>query len=99
MARKKRKTRKEKKRLMVISVTIIILLLSLSSTLYKNFIQIIKNKKETAVLKNEYESLLNEKDLLKSEIMKMQDPDYIARYAKEKYFYSSDGEYIIKMDE
>ena len=58
-----------------------------------------KNKKETAALKNEYESLLNEKDMLKSEIMKMQDPDYIARYAKEKYFYSSDGEYIIKMDE
>ena len=30
---------------------------------------------------------------------KLQDPDYIARYAREKYFYSKDGEYIIKIPE
>ena len=30
---------------------------------------------------------------------KLQDPDYIARYAREKYLYSKDGEFILKIPE
>ena len=40
----------------------------------------------------------NEKSL-QSEVAKLKDPDYVARYAKEKYLYSSDGETIIRMDD
>ena len=29
---------------------------------------------------------------------KLNDPDYIARYARETYLYSKDGEYIIRLD-
>lgn len=35
---------------------------------------------------------------LKIEIQKLKDPDYLARYARENYLYSKDGEYIIKID-
>jgi diacylglycerol kinase/cell division protein FtsB len=38
----------------------------------------------------------NEKNL-KVEIQKLKDPDYVARYARENYLYSKDGEYIIKI--
>ena len=38
----------------------------------------------------------NEKDLT-NEILKLQDSDYLARYAREKYFYSKDGELIIRL--
>ena len=42
--------------------------------------------------------LRKDADRLESEVKKMQDPAYIARYAKEKYLYSTDGEYIIRID-
>ena len=40
---------------------------------------------------------LEEEETLKSEIVKLQDDEYIARYAREKYLYSKDGEIIIKI--
>ena len=57
-------------------------------------------------LANEKKSLEQELQLLKKdendlniEIEKLKDPDYLARYARENYLYSKDGEYIIKIDE
>ncbi|MBQ6840846.1 MAG: septum formation initiator family protein [Bacilli bacterium] len=94
----KRKTRKEKKRLVFISVTIVALLISLVGTLYTDFMKIMENKKNTILLTSEYQSLLDEQEILESEVTKMQDPNYIARYAKEKYLYSSEGEIIIRID-
>ncbi len=94
----KRKTRKECKRLVFISVTIVMLLISLVGTLYTDFMRIMENKKNTALLTLEYENLLDEQEILSSEVTKMQDPEYIARYAKEKYLYSSEDEIIIRID-
>lgn len=36
---------------------------------------------------------------LKNEIQKLKDPDYLARYARENYLYTKNGEYVIKVDE
>ena len=36
---------------------------------------------------------------LKATVTKLQDPDYVARYAREKYLYSKDGEIIIRIPE
>ena len=36
-------------------------------------------------------------DELKVDASKLQDPDYIARYAREKYSYSKDGEIILRI--
>ena len=44
-------------------------------------------------------SLQAEENELKIEIQKLKDPDYLARYARENYLYSKDGEYIIKIDD
>ena len=39
------------------------------------------------------------KKSLTSEVTKMNDPEYLARYAKEKFLYSKDDEVIIRMGE
>lgn len=92
------KGKKEKRRLILISLTVVALLVSLFFSMYQDFLQIIENKKQTAYLTKEYETLLEEEKSLSSEVTKMKDPNYIARYAKEKYMYSEEGEIIIRID-
>ncbi len=91
-------TRKQKRRLLFISLTIIILLVCLVSSVSKDITQIYKNRKEANNLSNKYESLLEKQKKLSSEVAKMQDPEYVVRYAKEKYLYSTDNEIIIRFD-
>lgn len=54
---------------------------------------------EEQELKEKLVSLQAEESNLKIEIQKLKDPDYLARYARENYLYSKDGEYIIKIEE
>ena len=42
--------------------------------------------------------LLSEEEKLVSEVTKLQDDDYIVRFAKEKFLYSENGELIIRMN-
>ena len=56
-------------------------------------------KKEEAALREELENLSNEEESLNDEIIKLKDPDYIAKYARENYFYTKKGEYVIKINE
>ncbi|NLC48199.1 MAG: septum formation initiator family protein, partial [Tenericutes bacterium] len=46
-----------------------------------------------------YSEKLTEEETLKSEINKLKDPEYMARYAREKYLYSKNDEIIIKIEE
>ena len=43
-------------------------------------------------------TLQEEKESLETDILKLKDPDYIAKYVREKYFYSKDGELILRLD-
>lgn len=54
---------------------------------------------EEKQLREKLVSLQAEEESLKIEIQKLKDPDYLARYARENYLYSKDGEYIIKLEE
>lgn len=96
---KRKKSKKERKRLFLITVTICILIGILVSSVYKDWIQILNNKSKEVALNNKYESLLEEESSLNSEITKLQDDAYLARYAKEKFMYSANGDTIIRMDE
>jgi cell division protein DivIC len=89
------KTKKEKKRLFFISFIIIILIVFLGVSTYKDFVTIVNNKRETKKLNTQYEKLLDEKKSLTSEVTKMNDPEYLARYAKEKFLYSKDDEVFV----
>lgn len=93
-----KKSKKERKRLVIITMTIITLLSLLIGSVYKDWKQILKNRKTENELAQKYEVLLEEEKKLNAEITKLEDNEYLVRYAKEKYMLSKDGDIIIKMD-
>lgn len=94
-----KKTKKEKKRLFIISSLIVILMVMLVQSVAKDWTEIMDNNKQIKQLTEEYNELLAEEEKLESDVTKLQDSDYIARYAKEKFLYSEDGDMIIRMDD
>mgnify|MGYP002993620916 CR=1 FL=1 len=56
-----------------------------------------KKKKEKKEYTTKLEKLKDKEDELNNTVTKLQDPDYVARYAREKYLYSKDGEIIIRI--
>ena len=44
------------------------------------------------------EKLKDEEITLSDDVEKLKNPEYAARYAREKYFYSKNGEKILKID-
>ncbi len=94
----KKVTKKDKRRLTVLICIFVPLLTLFISNMFSYWSSIFTNMKEKKDLESSYMSILEEEELLKSEIQKLQDQEYIARYAREKYLYSKDGELIIKID-
>ena len=72
-------------------------------TLFYNFVYNLKQIRELeekkVQLNNEKITLKEEEEKLKSDVEKLKDPEYIARYVREKYLYSKDGELIIRIEE
>lgn len=56
-------------------------------------------KKEKITLNEQITVLQKEKEVLETDIMKLENPDYIAKYVREKYFYSKEGELILRIDD
>ena len=94
-----KRTKKDKRRVLLGLLVISIMLSYLSVFVYNYWNQILTNEIEKTKLMNEYEALLKAEDELNSEITKMQDPEYIAKYAREKYGYSKNDEVIIKVED
>ena len=67
------------------------------ASIFKDWLEIMSNKQQIASLTSYYDELLEEEASLTSEVTKLHDEDYIARYAREKYMYSLPGEFIIKI--
>ena len=61
--------------------------------------KIFANYKEKKQLEAQYSELLEEEEILTVNINKLKDPKYIARFAREKYLYSKNGELIIRIVE
>ena len=92
-------TKKDKRRCLIWSMLIVIIIsyLAVFSLHYCN--QILANREEKIKLEKNYNDLLKEEEELKSQITKLQDPEYAAEYAREKYMLSKDGEVNIKLPE
>ena len=88
---------KRKSRFALLLVCVIGILVVFVGTIFKDWLQIVENKHSLAVMNIHYEELLEEETSLTSEVTKLHDQDYIARYARERYMYSLPGEIIIKM--
>ena len=93
----KKVTKKDRRRITLLIIIFIPLLTVFVSNMFSYWSQIYNNIKEKEELELLYREILEEEETLKSEIVKLQDDEYIARYAREKYLYSKDGEIIIKI--
>ena len=96
MAKKKSKKRKRLFSLVLISLAIIGFT---TFTIGKYWVEIYDKYREKKELEKEYVTLKEKEAELKVDANKLQDPDYIARYAREKYLYSKEGEFILKIPE
>lgn len=94
-----RKTTKQIKRRLVITVpvTLVIMIFSLYTAIIE-FNKVKSYKAENKKLVEQLENLKKEAESLNIEITKLSSPDYIARYAREKYLYSKDGEKVVIVD-
>ena len=61
--------------------------------------KVINTKNEINKMKLTYNERLDDEEKLKEEINKLQDPEYMAKYAREKYLYSKSDEIIIKIED
>lgn len=98
MAKKRSKTKKKSiKRICLVTIFCTILNVYAVYSISDIFRDVHSMKNEKKELTKELEELKEEEDILKSEVNKLKDPVYIAKYAREKFLYSGDDEYIIRM--
>ena len=93
---KRRKTKKAVKRMLtlgLLSLTII----GTTYTIGKYWVEIYDKYQEKKQLKKKLVNLKEKQQTLQVDANKLQDPNYIARYAREKYSYSKDGEIILRI--
>lgn len=98
MAKSKAKT-KRRRRMLFLGLSSVIVIVVTTFTIGKYWVEIYDKYQEKAKLEKELISLKNKEKKLKVDANKLQNPDYIARYAREKYLYSKDGEFILKIPE
>jgi len=96
MARKK-KAKKNTKRLLLLGFGSIVIIIVTTFTIGRYWVDIYEKYQERKVLEQKLEELKEKEAILRVDADKLQDPDYIARYAREKYLYSKEGEIILQM--
>ena len=94
---KKKKNKKVKFRLFFLFVFFCSVIGYLSYSFFSNVNKIMTIRKEEKELSNRLVDLQEKENSLNSDIKKLKDPDYVARYAREKYMYSKAGELIIRI--
>ena len=77
-------------------VLILIILLFILPTynLAQSFQTLQKRKQQYVQLQEQYQQTLEEKEYQKDIVEKLKDDEYAAKYARAKYSFSKDGEYI-----
>lgn len=91
-------TKKDKRRITLLMFIFIPLLIMFVSRMFSYWSVIYSNVKEKKELELKYKEILEREDLLKSEISKLEDEEYVARYAREKFYIENEWINIIKLD-
>ncbi|MBQ9018802.1 MAG: septum formation initiator family protein [Bacilli bacterium] len=91
--------KKAKRRMLLLGFSSILIIFVMTFTIGKYWIEIYEKYQEKKELEKELTSLKEKEEELKVDANKLQNPDYIARYAREKYLYSKDGEFILQIPE
>ncbi len=99
MSLKQQAKKKKKRRFLLFGLTSIAVLTLMTLTIGKYWVTIYEKYQEKKELEKELLELKAKEKELELDAKKLQDSEYIARYAREKYLYSKDGEFIIKIPE
>ncbi len=92
-------SKSRKRRLAIIGTASIIAFAFFCLTTINYTYKIIKLTSKQNELVKTLNNLKTEKEELDIEIEKLQNEDYIARYAREKYLYTKNDEYVIKIQD
>ena len=96
---RKKVPKKAKRRLLIFGPLAVFVIIYCLFTFVTTSINLYNLRKEEKMLNKKLAGLKADADSLKNEINKLQDKEYIARYARENYLYTKNGEYVIKLDE
>ena len=91
-----KKKRKLKKRAFVCIFSIALMFL-ISISVVSALSKVVSLNQEKKILKKILVEKQDEKAYLEGEMTRLEDEEYVARYAREKYLFSKKGEYIIKI--
>lgn len=92
---KKLKPKKNKARLVFLVPAASMLSLLMVISIGSYWVQIVNKYQEKKYLDKKMIELKEKEEALQVDVNKLQDPDYIARYAREKYGFSKNGEFIL----
>ena len=95
----KKVPKKAKRRLLILGPIALFLIGYCGFTLVTTTINLYNLHKEEKELNEKLTNLKANAKSLKTEINKLQDKEYVARYARENYLYTKNGEYVIKLDD
>ena len=96
---KNKKPKNNGNHIFILIVALIGLVTAMSISVSKIIVQIYDKYNEASELELQLADLKDNEEKLESEINRLQDPEYLARYAREKYFYSKENELIIRIPE
>lgn len=96
---KRQVSKQSKRRLMILVPLSVIAIFSCIFTIASMGYNLYTLHKEQKELEENLVNLQKDAKDLKTEITKLQDKDYVARYARENYLYTKDGEYVLKVDD
>jgi len=97
--KKNKITKASKKRLIVFGALSLIIIGYFSFTVLFYLYKLNNLNSHKKQLNTNLTELKRQEKILTNEIEKLKDPSYIAKYARENYAYSKDGEYIIKIND
>ena len=64
---------------------------------YRRLAKLTEAKEKLAAYEKEYDELIEKEEYYRNEISKLENEDYIAKLAREKYFKSEEGEILFKL--
>ena len=94
---KKQKAKKSALRFLFFGITCIVITITIILSISKIWTQIYAKYKEKKELEQKLVKMKEKEQELSKDVEKMQDPEYVGRYLREKYFYSKNDEYIIRI--
>ena len=91
------KKKKHGNRFLTFVICIFVICISVISS-FNNISKITEKQKEKKELTKKLENLKQEEKTLSDDVDKLKNKEYAARYAREKYLYSKNGEKVLKID-